>query len=527
MSGLRQARLALLLRLGLLGGLGITLATLGAARAAELVGAWAGGPVALRSIAKNGLGTWDALLGRSHTLLLALAVATALGLPGLLARRRGGLALSGGLALALALGAAVLVPHGAPGGPVLTAGLVLLAWGLAWLLGRRPGLALVPGTGLLAPAATLGAALGPRGVGLGLALALPWGLGLGLGLDAYRSPRIYDPGAAEPGAWPLSHLDPRIQRVEQAAPGVDCEYHDVDLIDNAVVVVAEGSQRLLAFSLDGKGPPQTGALPAPWGPTFGLVLDSLTDPRTGLTWALSGPQRLQSWRLSAQGWRPDGPSVPLVQPEDHAYLALIEDRNELAIVHVNAATEPRPGWINRVELAPPYRNHVVQLQDETGRPLPTPRTVTWVPSLERLVLTSEFGEGVWLVDPQTGRAERALDLSTTSAMPLWVPELDRLFLPQPASGEVLVVDLQARRIERRIPGVPGVRSVAVDVDRDLLLAASTLTGEVRVHRLSDGATVDHFTGMMPLPRELVLDTKRGVAWLSTWGALYRFPYAAP
>jgi hypothetical protein len=73
----------------------------------------------------------------------------------------------------------------------------------------------------------------------------------------------------------------------------------------------------------------------------------------------------------------------------------------------------------------------------------------------------------------------------------------------------------------------GVRTVAVDADRGLLLSASVLTGRVRVDRLEDNVMVDHFDGLMPMVRELALDTAAGQAYLTTWGAVYRLPYAAP
>ena len=80
-------------------------------------------------------------------------------------------------------------------------------------------------------------------------------------------------------------------------------------------------------------------------------------------------------------------------------------------------------------------------------------------------------------------------------------------------------------IERSIPTQPGVRPLAVDAERGLLVTASLATGAVWVQRLGDGALVDSFRTILPMVREMTLLPEEGVVIVATWTQLYAIPYA--
>lgn len=74
-------------------------------------------------------------------------------------------------------------------------------------------------------------------------------------------------------------------------------------------------------------------------------------------------------------------------------------------------------------------------------------------------------------------------------------------------------------------GAPfGVRAVAVDEERNLMLCASSTGGQVTVVALDTGQThATYYLG--PWLRSIALDVANGIAYVSSNGALYMLPYA--
>ena len=66
--------------------------------------------------------------------------------------------------------------------------------------------------------------------------------------------------------------------------------------------------------------------------------------------------------------------------------------------------------------------------------------------------------------------------------------------------------------------------MAVDAGRVLLVTASVLTGHIWVQYLRSGALVDRLGTVMPMAREMALSPTRGEGVLTTWAAVYQFPY---
>jgi hypothetical protein len=108
---------------------------------------------------------------------------------------------------------------------------------------------------------------------------------------------------------------------------------------------------------------------------------------------------------------------------------------------------------------------------------------------------------------------------------IWNATLERLFIAMPNQFSVVVANPATGEIERTIPTQPGVRPLAVDAERGLLVTASVATGMVLVQRLDTGAYVDSFRTVMPMVREMTLMQEEGIVILSTWTQLYAIPYA--
>ncbi len=466
-------------------------------------------------LVKVGLQAWMLLLYRAP---VALVTGVALTVGALVVVLLQGRARWIGVGALVAL--AVLAPLD-PWWPAYAAFLVLLALNLAPLPLPR-FLAWIPGSELLVPrAVATGLGANPRWERAVTVLAVPVLLGVWLVGDSVV---LGDARRGEAGRWPADRVDPRATILEEAPPGVICEYHDVDLVGDRLVVVAEGSHRLLSFPLSGDAPPAVWPLPAPWWRIEGLVLDSESDPATGLTWFLDGPDKVSAVRWTETGWVYDHGSPPLPHPEHHVYTRRLPERGELVLVSVNASTGPADGTIIRVPTPAlgPVWQRPLRLQD--GRPAPTVRDLEWLPTLSRFVVAPNWGDHLYLLDPDTGLLSPWVQVPTMNGKMTWSDETGRLYLAQPNRMSVAVIDPAAGVIERTIATQPGVRPVAIDAGRGLMLTASVITGQVWVQDLQTGEVLDRFGTFMPLARELELDLTGGTAYLSTWTALYAFPY---
>ena len=384
----------------------------------------------------------------------------------------------------------------------------------------------IPGVELLFPV--------PVGVALGASRVTMAGLGAFAGLtvgatwvvaDTYASFWAYEKRVFAP--WPDSLVDPRVTTLMRAPAGTKSDFHDVDIVGDRVVVVLESSAKLLNV-------PRAGAvaevgLPPQWGELFGLVMDSETDPATGLTYHLAGPHTFVAHRWDGGGWTQVAQSAPLADHLHHMYVHLLVDRPERTLVAFSVGTKNPHEDNLMIELDTPSlqapRVHRLRLADGSG--VPTIRDFAWVPPLGRFVLAPDFGDRLYLATPGSDLVEPWMEMPTLNGRISWVPELGRLVVPVPNRPELWFVDPARGVIDRRLPTQPGVRTVGVDVRRGLFVTASVLTGRVLVQRLDDGRVVDRFGTLMPMSRNIVLDLDRGEAVLSTWTALYRIPYAAP
>ncbi len=467
-------------------------------------------------LVKAGLQTWHVLLLRIGLLpaLAALALLLGLGAASLPARARRW----AGPALALA---ALALPGASWVAKLVLAGLLLLnlaPWNDGGIVRRAlRALGWLPGSGFLLPGPVLGELSGRSRLGLALAplVLLP----LWFGADHFLAREIYLPGLID---WPDERVDPRVTVLERAAV-MRGEYHDIELLDGHAVVVAEDSCRLLAVPRDG-GETLVRELAPRWPPFHAGALDAWVSP-AGLTWVLTAPNELSGLRLGSGGWATVVTRY-FPGPCNFAYLVPAPEIDRLLMVFVNAH-DREPGGL--VPFALPEVNALerVKFERPDGAWFPAPRDVAWVPPLGQLVLSPNFGDRLYLADPESGVVEPWLELYSANAKPLWVPGLERLLVARPDAPELAVVEPLSGTVERNIPVQRGVRAVAVDPGRGLLLTGSVLTGEVELRRLQDGALLDSFGTLMPMIREIELDVERGEAIVATWTVLYRLSYAPP
>jgi hypothetical protein len=108
-------------------------------------------------------------------------------------------------------------------------------------------------------------------------------------------------------------------------------------------------------------------------------------------------------------------------------------------------------------------------------------------------------------------------------MAFW-DQRNELLVASPMESRVLLYDADSLELRGTVPGVFGIRVLAIDHTRQWLLGGSLATGTVVVIDLNTGKRLaSHYLG--PWLRTIVVDAGRGVAYVSSNGALYVLRYS--
>ena len=322
-------------------------------------------------------------------------------------------------------------------------------------------------------------------------------------------------------AWPEELLDERIQ-IRAQEPGVRADWHDVDIQDEVAFVVAEETMRLMAFPMQG-GEPIVHKLGERWGTARAAPLDLEYDKKSGLFWVVTDERTFTGFSFDVkEGWKEDR-RYELPEAIQYAYLRAREGSLVIAPLRVK---EP---LIEGCHLIFGTVNNGNQLRKVSNDPrsviIPFPREIEWIGSLDKLAVSPDFGKEIFLFDLYSGWTERLIQVPTLDGKMRWSSKLDRLFIAIPNRFEIWVVDPHKRTLDWVIPTQPGVRSLAIDEQRGVIVSASVLTGQVLVQDIRTGKILDRFGTVMPMVRDLALDVESGQAVLTTWAAVYQFPYA--
>ena len=105
------------------------------------------------------------------------------------------------------------------------------------------------------------------------------------------------------------------------------------------------------------------------------------------------------------------------------------------------------------------------------------------------------------------------------------PALDELLVAAPVSSAVLKFDADTLEPKGRINTVFGVRTLTIDPVRNLLLTGSMVTNRLDVIDLKRNARVAQYY-VAPWLRTIALDTRAGIAYVSSTEGLFRVDYTA-
>jgi hypothetical protein len=105
----------------------------------------------------------------------------------------------------------------------------------------------------------------------------------------------------------------------------------------------------------------------------------------------------------------------------------------------------------------------------------------------------------------------------------YLPSEGEVLLAVPTESRILRYDAATLALKGQIPSIFGIRSMAVDTERGLLLGASLVSGEVVVTDLRTGRTLSRFY-VAPWLRTIELDPHRGIAFVSSARGLHEVQY---
>ena len=157
-------------------------------------------------------------------------------------------------------------------------------------------------------------------------------------------------------------------------------------------------------------------------------------------------------------------------------------------------------------------------------PISYPREFTFIPEQNSVILAPDFGTHLFKFNLKTGDVNPLIETPTLDGKMRWVPELNRLFVALPNRLSIWVIDIENGTVDWTIPTQPGVRALAIDLERKIIVNASVITGQILVQDLYTGEILDRLGTVMPMVREIALEPNSGQAVLTTWAAIYQFPY---
>ena len=320
--------------------------------------------------------------------------------------------------------------------------------------------------------------------------------------------------------WPIERLDADITELAHSPPNVRADWHGVRIMGTKAVVTCEQRPRLMAFDLLTNERTETPLHPR-WGPENVGPLESEINAANNIVWTVNGGTHILESKLNGEQWQRYR-EVKLPTQLSFSYITRAVDK--LFMIEVQTGgnqgsrkllTAPLPS------LRPIKENHLTM----NGQKAPMPREPLWVPSINRLIYGSEFGEQLFAINMDDGTVRPWLKAQTFNGKMAWSDGTERVYSAVPNKMQIQVIDPTLPKIEYTIWTQPGVRAIAVDGTRGLLVSASVLTGQIWVQDVETGAIVKRMGTVYPMVREIALSEELGIGVLTTWNAVYQFKYS--
>lgn len=322
--------------------------------------------------------------------------------------------------------------------------------------------------------------------------------------------------------WPIERLDKRITELAHSDPNIRADWHGVRILGDTAIITCEQKPRLSAINLN-TGHTTEFPLHPRWGVENVGPLESEVDVRSNIVWTVNGGTHLMESKWSQNTWKRYR-EVRLPSPLSFSYITRSEDA--LYITEVQTGDSPGTRKILEVPLPAlkPIREIHLTMNDDTA---PMPREALWIPTIEKHIYATEFGEFLYTADLDTGEVKPWLQAPTFNGKMIWNGITERIYLAVPNRMQIHVIDPTIPEIEYTIWTQPGIRAIAVDASRKQIVSASVLTGQIWIQDLETGSLIDRMGTVYPLVREMELSEEMGIGVLTTWNAVYKFNYAEP
>lgn len=128
-------------------------------------------------------------------------------------------------------------------------------------------------------------------------------------------------------------------------------------------------------------------------------------------------------------------------------------------------------------------------------------------------------------DTQRNQVVRKIDTDKQVDRMVFVSSTNEVLQTSPSKSRILRHDADTLEVKGSFKTVLGVRGIAVDASRNLVLSASLVTNMLEVLDLKTGKHLAEYR-LGPWLREICLDTEAGIAYVSSNGALYRVEYTS-
>ena len=319
--------------------------------------------------------------------------------------------------------------------------------------------------------------------------------------------------------WPIERLDADIVELAHSPPNVRADWHGVRIMGTKAIVTCEQRPRLMAFDLLTTERIETPLHPR-WGPENVGPLESEINTNSNLVWTVNGGTHILESKLNGAQWQRYR-EVKLPTRLSFSYITRAIDR----LYMIEVQTGGNEGSRKLLTAPLPSLRPITELNlTMNGNKAPMPREPLWVPSINQLIYGSEFGEQLFAIDMDDGTVRPWLKAQTFNGKMAWSDGTERVYSAVPNKMQIQVIDPTVPKIDYTIWTQPGVRALAVDGIRGLLVSASVLTGQIWVQDVHTGAVVKRMGTVYPMVREIALSEELGIGVLTTWNAVYQFTY---
>ena len=273
--------------------------------------------------------------------------------------------------------------------------------------------------------------------------------------------------------WPVERLDEDIKELAHSPPNVRADWHGVRIMGKTAIVTCEQRPRLMAFELTSDKRSETPLHPR-WGMENVGPLESEVNTRNSLVWTVNGGTHILENKLHNGQWKRYR-EVRLPSTLSFSYMTRSTD----TLYMVEVQTGGNEGSRKLLTAPLPQLRPITETNlTMNGDKAPMPREPLCVPTIQKLIYWSEFGNLLYAIDMNDGTVSPWLEADTFNGKMAWSDTSERVYSAVPNKMQIQVSILQSQP-SNTLWTQPGVRALAVDAQRNLIVSASVLTDRLQ------------------------------------------------